>query len=73
MSIWGVFVVVGVLIIAGLVVARRGKVDREARRQLRQLRRDEKRVLNESAAVERRLNTLWLSHLPGKHPPPGTY
>jgi hypothetical protein len=72
MSIWGIVVFVGVLIIVALVIGR-GKADRAARRELRRLRHDEKRVVNDFQVAERQRDVLWLSHLPGKNPPPGTF
>ncbi|HWL99912.1 MAG TPA: hypothetical protein VNP20_21405 [Nocardioidaceae bacterium] len=71
MSAWVVIaVIVGVLVVvAVLKVALRGKEDRAARRELRQLRSKE-RTPNTYGAAELRRN-MQMEQMPGKHTLPG--
>lgn len=69
MGSWGiVVVVVVVLTFAVWLWAKGGKVDRAARRELRALRKAEKRDVNMATIRERKGDMVWLSHLPGSGP-----
>jgi hypothetical protein len=48
--------------------AKGGKADRVARRELRELRRAEKRDVNMATIRGRKGDMIWLSHLPGSRP-----
>jgi signal transduction histidine kinase len=71
MSAWVVIaVVVGVVVVvAALRVALRGKEDRAARRELRQLRWKERNPDTAGAAELRR--NMRMTHVPGKNTLPG--
>jgi hypothetical protein len=70
--------VVAVVVVAVIVLfavwlwAKGGKIDRAARRELRALRRAEKRDVNTATIRERKGDMVWLSHLPGSQPVAGT-
>ena len=69
MGNWGIVaVVVVVLLFAVWRWAKGGKEDRAARRELRELRKAEKRDVNMSTIRERKGDMVWLSHLPGSGP-----
>ena len=69
MGIWGIVaVVVVVLLFAAWSWAKGGKADRVARRELRELRRAEKRNVNTATIRARKGDMVWLSHIPGSRP-----
>jgi|1185.fasta_scaffold547424_1 hypothetical protein len=61
-------IVVVIVLFAVWLWAKGGKVDRAARRELRALRRAEKRDVNMATIRERKGDMVWLSHLPGSQP-----
>lgn len=73
MGTWGIVaVVVVVLLFAAWLWAKGGKADRVARRELRELRRAEKRDVNTSTIQERKGDMVWLSRIPGRQPESAT-
>jgi hypothetical protein len=69
MTFWGIAVVV-VALAAALWMARGGKAGRAARRELRQLRKQDGAAVDVSAIADQRRRTrATLSHRPGKSSP----
>ena len=71
MSIWGIVVIVGLaIIVAAVWYAKGGKADRTARRELRELRKAEKRIVDAPSVRDRRYSMM-IDPMPGKDTTPG--